>query len=322
MGERSTVLVIGTGFSGLCTAIRLKQEGVEDFVILERAADVGGTWRDNNYPGCACDVQSHLYSFSFEKNPDWSRQFATQPEIWAYLRGCAEKYNILPHVRFNANVVNARFDEASATWVVRTEDGREFKSQLLVSGAGASAIEFVPQIASKVATLDYFQRTPPWAMPKPDWVRTAIREVKPDGVVTTDGKTRKADVWQGQGGPEAYLGLAVSGFPNLFFLMGPNTGLGHSSMVYMIESQVNYVIDAVRTMKAQGLAVVDVRPEVQAQFVKKTQKRLAATVWGSGCKSWYINESGKNTTLWPGFTFRYRAATNRFTPGDYVLKAK
>ena len=412
----------------------------------------------------------------------------TQPEIWAYLRGCAEKYNILPHVRFNANVVNARFDEASATWVVRTEDGREFKSQLLVSGAGAlsnpsipntpgldsfkgevfhsanwrhdvdlrgkrvavigsgaSAIQFVPQIAPKVATLDYFQRTPPWVMPKPDWVRTAfakklmrqwpwvqtlsrgllytmlesrvlgfvvtpkvmkvlefvgrrhiskaikdpakvravtptfsagckrvlvsndyygalarknvnivttaIREVKPDGVVTTDGKTRKADViilgtgfkvqdlvprgaylgaggrdladvWQGQGGPEAYLGLAVSGFPNLFFLMGPNTGLGHSSMVYMIESQVNYVIDAVRTMKAQGLAVVDVRPEVQAQFVKTTQKRLAATVWGSGCKSWYISASGKNTTLWPGFTFRYRAATNRFTPGDYVLKAK
>jgi cation diffusion facilitator CzcD-associated flavoprotein CzcO len=488
MSERSTVLVIGTGFSGLCTAIRLKQEGISDFVILERASDVGGTWRDNHYPGCACDVQSHLYSFSFEKNPDWSRQFAPQPEIWSYLRRCAEKYGILPHVRFNANVVNARFDEASSNWVVSTADGRTFQGQVLVSGAGAlsnpfipdtpglasfkgevfhsahwrhdvdlrgkrvavigsgaSAIQFVPQIAPKVGTLDYYQRTPPWVMPKPDWARTAfaknlmrklpfvqtlargllytklearvlgfvvtpkvmkvlefvgrhhinkfikdpakvravtpnfsagckrvlvsndyygalarqnvnivtdaIREVTPDGVVARDGQVRKADViifgtgfkvqelvprgafvgtggkdladvWQRQGGPEAYLGLTVSGFPNLFFLMGPNTGLGHSSMVYMIESQVNYVMDAIRAMRAKGAALVDVRPEVQAQFVKTTQKRLAATVWGSGCKSWYINESGKNTTLWPGFTFRYRAVTSQFTVGDYVIKAK
>lgn len=483
--ERHSVLVIGTGFSGLCTAIRLKQEGIHDFVILERADDVGGTWRDNHYPGCACDVQSHLYSFSFEPNPDWSRQFAQQPEIWSYLRRCAEKYGILPHVRFGANVTSAVFDEGTSTWVVTVADGRRFRAGVVVSGAGAlsnpftpktpgldtfqgetfhsanwrhdidlrgkrvgvigsgaSAIQFVPQIAPKVGQLTYFQRTPPWVMPKPDWVRSAwskslmkafpsvqkayrgllytqlelrvlgfvitpkvlkvlewvgrrhihkhvkdpakrkaltptfsagckrvlvsndyypalardnvhivtdnIREVTPKGIVTSDGREHKvdviifgtgfrvqelvprgayvgtggqdmADVWAKRGGPEAYLGLSVSGFPNLFFLMGPNTGLGHSSMVYMIESQVAYVLDAVKTMRAQGAKVVDVRPEVQQAFVQQTQKKLAGTVWASGCKSWYINESGKNTTLWPGFTFRYRQATSAFSLADYQV---
>ncbi|RZK99326.1 MAG: NAD(P)/FAD-dependent oxidoreductase [Rubrivivax sp.] len=122
MDERAGVLIVGTGFSGLCMAIRLKQSGADDFIILERASDVGGTWRDNHYPGCACDVQSHLYSYSFEPNPDWSRQFAPQPEIWAYLRRCAEKYGILPHIRYDANVVASRFDEASSTWVVSKPD--------------------------------------------------------------------------------------------------------------------------------------------------------------------------------------------------------
>ena len=488
MQERSTVLVIGTGFSGLCTAIRLKQAGIEDFVVLERADDVGGTWRDNHYPGCACDVQSHLYSFSFEPNPEWSRQFATQPEIWAYLRKCAQKYGVLSHVRFGANVQSARFDEASATWHVRCEDGREFQSQVVVSGAGAlsnpmvpqtpglerfggevfhsaqwrhdvslkgkrvavigsgaSAIQFVPQIAAEVGELHYYQRTPPWVMPKPDWKRSAfskwlmrtvpgvqtlyrgliytmletrvlgfvispkvmgvlelvgrrhiarhvrdeakrraltpkfsagckrvlisndyypalarenvqvitdsIAEVTENGVRTQDGQHRAADViifgtgfkvqeliprgayvglggqdmadvFAKRGGPEAYLGLTVAGFPNLFFLMGPNTGLGHSSMVYMIESQVQYVLQAVKAMRDHGARFVDVKPEVQQAFVQGMQRQLAKTVWASGCKSWYINDSGKNTTLWPGFTFRYRAMTKRFVWGDYTVNTR
>ncbi len=488
MSERTSVVIMGTGFSGLCMAIRLKQSGVDDFVILERADDVGGTWRDNHYPGCACDVQSHLYSYSFEPNPDWSRQFAPQPEIWAYLRRCAEKYGILPHIRYNANVVASRFDEASSTWVVSTEDGREFRGQVFVSGAGAlsnpfipqtegrdtfegemfhsaewrhdvdlrgkrvavigsgaSAIQFVPRIASKVARLDYFQRTAPWVMPKPDWKRSEfakrltrtipltqklhrwatywvlegrvlgfvispkilkvleivgrrhinkhvkdpakrealtpnfsagckrvlvsndyypslardnvnivsdhIQRITPKGVVTADGVEHPADViiwgtgfrvqelvpsgaytglggrdlsdgWARQGGPEAFLGMSVSGFPNLFFLMGPNTGLGHSSMVYMIESQVQYALDAILTMRKKGVALVDVRAEAQQKFVEKMQSRLKGTVWASGCKSWYLNESGKNTTLWPGFTFRYRQATSAFKLADYTVKAK
>lgn len=485
MSDRASVLIIGTGFSGLGMAIRLKQAGV-DYLVLERADDLGGTWRDNHYPGCACDVQSHLYSFSFEPNPDWSRQFAPQPEIWAYLRKCATKYNILPDIRFNANVVNARFDEAASVWHVATEDGRQFQAQSLVwgggalsnpfipktpgsetfegemfhsavwrhdvdlrnkrvavIGSGASAIQFVPQIAPKASRIDYYQRTAPWVMPKPDFVRSNfskslfrtfpalqklargltyvalesrvlgfvihpkvmnvleyvgmahikkhikdpakrqavtppfkpgckrvlisndyyaalardnvevvtgnIERITPTGVVTKDGKTRVADViiwgtgfsiqelipkgmfyglggrdlsevWRGQGGPEAFLGMTVSGFPNLFFMMGPNTGLGHSSMVYMIESQVQYALDAILLMRQNGVKQVDVKPEVQQSFVQQMQKRLKGTVWASGCKSWYINESGKNTTLWPGFTFRYRRATSRFHPTDYAIK--
>lgn len=145
MSDRLGVLIVGTGFSGLGMGIRLKQSGVEDFVILERAEDLGGTWRDNHYPGCACDVQSHLYSFSFEPNPDWSRQFAPQPEIWAYLRKCASKYGILPHIRYNANVVNATFDEGTSTWVVTTADGRTFRSQVLVWGGGGLSNPVIPK---------------------------------------------------------------------------------------------------------------------------------------------------------------------------------
>lgn len=487
MGERASVLIVGTGFSGLGMGIRLKQSGVDDFVILERADDLGGTWRDNHYPGCACDVQSNLYSFSFAPNPNWSRQFAPQPEIWAYLRQCASRYNILPHIRYNANVVNATFDESTSTWVVRTADGRTFKGQTLVwgggalsnpfipqtpgvdtfqgemfhsavwrhdvdlrgkrvavVGSGASAIQFLPRIAPKAGQIDYYQRTPPWVMPKPDFVRSAfskklfgalpflqtlargltyvtlesrvlafvlhpkvltvveligkrhihkhvkdpakrqaltpsfragckrvlisndyypamardnvhivtdgIRQITATGLITQDGRERQADViiwgtgfqvqdmvprgtfigvggrdicdgWQVRGGPEAYLGLTVSGFPNLFFMMGPNTGLGHSSMVYMIESQVQYVLDAILTMRARGLGHVDVKPDLQRQFVDQTQTRLKGTVWATGCKSWYINESGKNITLWPGFTFAYRRATSAFRLGDYAVKS-
>ncbi|MES2088546.1 MAG: NAD(P)/FAD-dependent oxidoreductase [Pseudomonadota bacterium] len=488
MNERLSAVIIGTGFSGLCMAIRLKQSGIDDFVILERAGEVGGTWRDNHYPGCACDVQSHLYSYSFEPNPDWSRQFAPQSEIWSYLRRCAEKYGILPHIRYDANVVASRFDAETSTWVVSTEDGREFRGQVMVSGAGAlsnpftpktpgsetfagemfhsaewrhdldlrgkrvavigsgaSAIQFVPQIAPKVGQLDYFQRTAPWVMPKPDWQRSVwakrltrrvplaqklhrwgtywilearvlgfvispqilkvlevlgrrhinqhvkdpakraaltpnfsagckrvlvsndyypalardnvrivtqgIARITPKGVVTADGVEHPADViiwgtgfrvqelvprgaytgqggrdlaevWGQSGGPEAYLGMTVAGFPNLFFMMGPNTGLGHSSMVYMIESQAQYVLDAILKMKKARLEVVDVRPEVQQGFVANMQSRLKGTVWASGCKSWYLNDSGKNTTLWPGFTFGYRQVTRSFNLGDYVVKSK
>jgi cation diffusion facilitator CzcD-associated flavoprotein CzcO len=486
MRDRAAVLIVGTGFSGLGMAIRLKQAGV-DFIVLERADDLGGTWRDNHYPGCACDVQSHLYSYSFEPNPEWSRQFAPQPETWAYLRKCATKYGIGPQIRYNANVVNARFDEASSTWVVTTADGRQFLGQSLVwgggalsnpfipkmagsetftgemfhsavwrhdvdlrnkriavIGSGASAIQFVPKIAPQGARIDYYQRTAPWVMPKPDFARSAlsktlfkavpavqklargftyvalesrvlgfvihpkimnvlewvgrrhiqkyiadpikrhavtptfkpgckrvllsndyypalarenvniipegIERITPTGVVTKDGKTRDVDViiwgtgfsiqelvpkglflgtrgqdlaevWGRRGGPEAFLGMTVSGFPNLFFMMGPNTGLGHSSMVYMIESQVHYVLEAILLMREKGVAHVDVKAEVQERFVTQMQSRLKGTVWASGCKSWYLNESGKNTTLWAGFTFRYRQITRRFRISDYAVKA-
>lgn len=461
--------------------VKLREMGEDDFVLLERASDVGGTWRDNTYPGCACDVPSHLYSFSFEANPDWSRMYAPQPEIYAYLRRCAEKYDLLKHVRFNANLVGARYDEARGVWRVQAEDGRQFEAQVLVSGmgglsnpmvpdiagmasfegatfhsatwrhdydftgkhvavigSGASAIQFVPQIAPKVDQLYYYQRTPAWVVPKddrplsereqadfsanpwrqrweriklywmmeirflafkfkPEWmalvakvarhkiakgvtdpavrakitpdytpgckrllisndyypalgrtnvevITEGIREVTPRGVVTQDGVERPVDaivfgtgfkvsdpippgtvfgrggrdlseVWKD--GPEAYMGITVAGFPNFYILMGPNTGLGHNSMVFMIESQVHYVIEALKTMKERGLKVLDVKPQAQKQFIDKVQQELRNTVWNSGCKSWYLNDKGRNISLWPGFTFAYRLRTRHFNLSKY-----
>jgi cation diffusion facilitator CzcD-associated flavoprotein CzcO len=477
------VIVIGTGFSGLAMGVKLREAGEENFVMLERAGDVGGTWRDNTYPGCACDVPSHLYSFSFEANPDWSRMYAPQPEIYAYLRKTAEKYNLLQHVRFHANVVGARFDEARALWCVTAEDGRQFEAPILVSGmgglsnpsipdlkglenfqgetfhsatwnhgydfvgkevavigSGASAIQFVPQIAPLVDKLHYFQRTPPWVVPKedrpltdkeradfasnpwrqrmerikqywlmelrflafkfkPEWmglvakvakhkirqavkdealqakltpdytpgckrllisneyypalartnvnvITDGIREITAQGVVTKDGVERKVDaiifgtgfkvsdpippktvfgkggrdlseVWKD--GPEAYMGINVAGFPNFFILMGPNTGLGHNSMVFMIEAQVHYVLEAIKAMKERGIQALDVKPQAQQQFIDGVQDELKSTVWSSGCKSWYLNDKGRNVSLWPGFTFAYRLKTRHFKLSKYTV---
>ncbi|HEX5373430.1 MAG TPA: NAD(P)/FAD-dependent oxidoreductase [Aquabacterium sp.] len=482
--ETARVIVVGTGFSGLCMGVKLREAGEHNFIMLERAGDVGGTWRDNHYPGCACDVPSHLYSFSFEANPDWSRMYAPQPEIYAYLRRCAEKYDLIRHVRFNANMVGARYDEARRVWRLQAEDGRVFESEILVSGmgglsnpaipdiqgldrfegttfhsatwnhdydftgkqvavigSGASAIQFVPRIAPLVDQLHYFQRTPPWVVPKddrplkdseradfaanpwrqrieriklywmmelrflafkfkPEWmglvakvakhkiaqatpnpelrakltpdytpgckrllisndyypalartnvnvVTEGIREITARGVVTQDGIERPVDaivfgtgfkvqdpippgtvfgrggqdlaeVWKD--GPEAYMGITVAGFPNFFILMGPNTGLGHNSMVFMIESQVHYVMEALKTMKEHRIRALDVKPQAQKQFIDQVQDDLRSTVWNSGCKSWYLNDKGRNVSLWPGFTFAYRFKTRSFKLNKYNVE--
>jgi cation diffusion facilitator CzcD-associated flavoprotein CzcO len=474
------VAIVGTGFAGLGTAIRLRQRGIDDFVVLERADEVGGTWRDNSYPGCTCDVPSHLYSFSFAPNPDWSRSFSPQPEILDYLRGCADRYGVRPHVRFGHEVQSARWDEAAQRWRLTTSQG-EIVAQVLVAGmgplsepsvpdlpglagfegtvfhsarwdhdhdlagervavigTGASAIQFVPQIQPQVERLTVFQRTAPWVVPRADRAisgaeRTALRrvpglrqawraaiywgretfvwafrrprvirnlqrvaqrhlsrqvadpglrarlepdytigckrillsndwypalaqpnvevvtspiaEVRPHGVVTANGVEHPADtivfgtgfhvtdppaadrVWGRDGvllkeawkdGMQAYLGTAIAGFPNMFMLIGPNTGLGHSSMVFMIESQITYVLDALQAMDDQGIATVDVRPEVQSGFNADVQSQLVDTVWNAGgCRSWYLDGNGRNTTVWPGYTWRFRQRTRRFDLGSY-----
>ncbi|MGD0526832.1 MAG: NAD(P)/FAD-dependent oxidoreductase [Polyangiaceae bacterium] len=478
--ERS-VLIVGSGFAGLGMAIRLKQAGIDDFVVLEQADDVGGTWRDNHYPGCACDVPSHLYSFSFEPWPGWTRDFAPQGEILEYLRHCTDKYGIRPHIRFGARVVRARWDEADGVWEVTASDGDTWRARVVVSGCGplsrpqlpdipglasfagktfhsarwdhtfaldgktvavvgtgASAVQIVPEIAPKVEKLFVYQRTAPWVMPKPDgpiapwkrrlyarvpaaqnaarqgiyWSREllalgfvveprimklgerlarrylarrvadpalrakltpsytmgckrvlptnhylpalqrenvelvtdGIAEVRAHSILSKDGTERAVDAivlatgfeaaeqvapfevlgragrelneaWRD--GASAYLGTAVSGFPNLFLLVGPNTGLGHSSMVFMIESQVAYVMDALKKMRARGLKAVDVKPETLARYNARLQERLKGTVWSSGCMSWYLTRSGKNTTIWPGFTVEFRLRTRRFDLGSY-----
>ena len=475
------VAIIGAGFSGLGMAIALVKSGRRDFVILEKAAGIGGTWRDNTYPGCACDVPSHLYSFSHDLNPGWSRMYPQQAEILAYQNTVADRYALRPHIRTGAKVTELRWDEENALWTLTTEDRRTFRARAVVSGmgglhipawpdlpgmadfegpsfhtshwdhatdladkriavigTGASAIQVVPAIAPKVAKLTLFQRTPPWVVPKGDrpmstlerslfrhipfvqqvyrWVIYAMNEVRaigftrqpermvrgeddgrahiarqiqdpqlrakvtpnyrigckrvlisndyypaltrdnvtletdpivaitPEGVRLHDGREIAVDViiyatgfkpfdmmesttiigrngrnlgaeW-GQS-PQAHKGITVSGYPNLFFLMGPHTGLGHNSIIYMIESGIRYVMDALETLDRRGAAALDVRPEAQSAFVADVRERLKGTVWATGCRSWYMNADGEVPTLWPDFTFRYRRLTARLDAANY-----
>lgn len=477
-----SIAIIGSGFSGLGMAIRLKQEGEHDFVVLEKEDDIGGTWYVNNYPGCACDVQSHLYSFSFAQNPEWSRMFASQPEILAYLRACADRFDVRPHVRTSTAVESAEWDEAIGYWRIRLSGGRQLQARVLVSGAGglsrplipdlpglqafqgeqfhsqrwnhdldlrgkrvavvgtgASAIQFVPEVAKQAAQLDLYQRSAPWILPKPDraisdaeralyrrsrrarkaqrsrlyWqlesralafvvnrrlLKIAEREarshlraqvpdralrarLKPDyamgckrallsndyypalcrqnvsvhthgiasvtanGIVDGDGVEHAADViiygtgfdvrnplgpveitgrdgvglqdaWADR--PQAYLGINVAGFPNLFLIMGPNTGLGHNSMVYMIEAQIEYVLKAVKAMRRRRLRALDIKPEVVLRYDAEVQAMSRDTVWtAGGCKSWYLDDKGNNFSLWPAFTWQYRARTQQFRLSHY-----
>ena len=478
------VAVIGAGFSGLGAAIRMRQVGIEDFVVLERADEVGGTWQANTYPGCQCDVASHLYSFSFMPNPDWSRGYSEQPEIWDYLRRCADRGGVRPHLRVGCEVLEAGWEEQGQRWRIETSTGPLTADVLVagpgglsepkvpdlpgletfagpvfhsaawdhdvdlrgkrvaVIGTGASAIQIVPSIQPEVARLDVFQRTPPWIVPHGDrpigrfkrflyrvfppaqklaragiymsreplvlglvhrpkllraieriatrhmhsqvpdpelrrrltpdyrigckrilpsnnWYPALVRdnvelisdgiaEVRPEGIVDGAGELHEldaivmatgfkvmdlpiaervrgrdgtlAEAWRD--GVQAYLGTTISGFPNLFMLVGPNTGLGHNSIVYMIESQLNYVLDCLRVMDERGLASVDVRPEAQRAFNEDLQRRLEGTVWNAGgCASWYLDEHGFNRTIWPGQTWTFRRLTRRFDPQRYALSA-
>ncbi|WP_031465580.1 flavin-containing monooxygenase [Sciscionella sediminilitoris] len=479
------VAIIGSGFSGLGMGIRLKQDGIEDFVILEKAKDVGGTWRDNTYPGCACDIQSHMYSFSFEQNPDWSRSYSPQPEIWEYLRGVARKHDLYRHMRYGVEVKTARWDEERSFWRIYDAEGTEYRAQFLVSGigalhipnvpalpgierfegtafhsaewdhdfdlrgkkvavvgTGASAVQFVPQIAPEVAKLELFQRTPPWIMPKgdydmPGWARQAfkripfaqtlyrdflywinemraigfngqswlmrlaeqvarkhmaasikdrelrrkltpdytmgckrvlksndyypalnrdnvdvitdgIAEVREHSVVDSAGVEHEVDAiiygtgfhvtdsleyldvigregqrldktWQ-ENGIQTHNGIAVAGFPNLFFLLGPNTGLGHNSVVFMIEQQMRYVGEAIQLVDKGKAGAIEVRKSVQDRFNQDVQQQLENGVWSTGgCTSWYLDSKGVNRTVWPGFTFNYWRRTRRIAPAEFAL---
>jgi cation diffusion facilitator CzcD-associated flavoprotein CzcO len=478
------IVIVGTGFGGIGMGIALKQAGYDDFIILDKEDDLGGTWRDNQYPGCACDVPSPLYSYSFEPNPDWSRLFAPQREIWAYLRSCARKYGLEAHIRYGSVVEQMHWDEDERRWDVQTVEhgelgswrpravvsaagalhlpaypdipgaerfaGTSFHSarwdhscdlagkRVAVIGTGASAIQFVPEIAAQAGQLTVFQRTPPWIHPRPDApiparmqsvfrkapvtaraLRDAIylglelralgfavspklmapleavarrhlasqvtdpalrARLTPDytigckrillssdyypalqrpnvslvtegitgiteaGVTTADGEEHKADVIiyatgfkaiesvtslniSGRDGRklrtanlEAYRGITAAGFPNLFLLLGPNTALGHTSVVFMIETQIQHVLSCLRLLAKDKADAIEVAESAQRRYNDALQRRLRRAVWSEGgCRSWYLDSDGVNRTLWPGFTFEYWARTRRARPGDYTM---
>lgn len=480
--RHARVLIVGSGFSGIAMAIHLRRAGIEDVVILERAASLGGTWRDNAYPGCACDVESVLYSLSFAPNPDWSRTFSPQPEIRAYLDHVAREYDVVRLIRFNENVTGAVFDERAARWIASASSGEWTADALVLAngalsdprvpalpgleqfagpafhtaqwdhrvslagkrvaviGTGASAIQVIPSIQPLVAQLTVFQRTPSWVMPRWDransarrralyrrvpltqkalrllqyfrhealfvpfrqaWARRfaeaviglhlrhqvrdpslraaltpryaigckrlvlsddyypamtqpnvslvtdAITRIAPHGVVTADGRTHEADVlvlatgfrvtdwllapvirgrggrtladaWQGS--PKAYMGTTVAGFPNLFTLMGPNTGLGHSSVLMMMETQIRHVQRVLALTARRGARVAEPTAEAQARYVRWMDESLATTVWNrGGCSSWYLDRTGRNSTLWPYGVGKFRRTVRRVRASDYLF---
>jgi cation diffusion facilitator CzcD-associated flavoprotein CzcO len=478
------VVIVGAGFAGVGLAIRLEQAGIRDFTILDRAESIGGTWRDNTYPGCACDVPSHLYSYSFAPNPDWSRAYGRQEEILAYLRAVAEEHGVTERVRYGIEMREARWDDEADHWVLDTNqgpittkvlvsatgpfgspilpdipgldrfEGTSFHSlhwnhdhalkgeRVAVIGTGASAVQFVPRIQPEVERLLVFQRTPPWIMPRFDrrtsplerrimrrfpalrealrntlywmieglglvifvdqrfaklyesagrWqlrrqvadpelrakltpnyrigckrailtdeylpaltkpnvdvITDSITEVREHSVVTADGTEHPIDTIvygtgfnvphdgaarvRGRDGrsvlelyrerPQSYLGTCIAGFPNFFMFLGPFAAAGNQSALYMLEAQMGYMVDALRTMQTQGAATVEVREEVQDEFVSLAERRSVDTVWlTGGCRSYYQTPDGRNSGLWPDWSFQFRKRMRRFDSAAYKVTA-
>ena len=478
-------LIVGTGFSGLAAAIKLQERGTT-FTILERGDAIGGTWRDNTYPGCRCDVPSHLYSFSFAPNPEWSELYSPQPEIKAYLQKVAEDHDLVRHVRFGTPMTDAEWDEAAQRWVVQTREGPitgrflilgngplsepafpdiegldGFEGPVLhtarwdhsvdltgqrvaVVGTGASAVQVLPHVQRAASDVILFQRTPAWILPHPNrritdrerrvfrrfpLVQKAMRailygiaeigalgltrrppltnvmkkvalkyldhevsdpekrrmltpdyqpgckrllpskdflaavdqpnvtlvphgltQVDGNAVVLADGTRHEVDViilgtgfrvtdnpamqlltgkdgatvaqvWK-EIGMGAHLGSTVPGFPNMVFLAGPNTGIGHTSLVVMIEAQLRYLMGALDELDRRGASTFEVRPSAYDVSNQDVQRRMQKTVWNTGgCQSWYLDDKGRNPTLWPDFTFRFIQKTRRFDAESYTYRS-
>ncbi|MGO9449816.1 MAG: flavin-containing monooxygenase [Candidatus Binataceae bacterium] len=480
------IAIIGSGFAGLCLAIQLKRRGLDSFTIFEKADRIGGTWRENTYPGACCDVPAFSYCFSFEQKTDWSRKWAPQSEILEYMESCARKYDLARHIRFTTEIAGARWDADESVWRIKTAGGEEFVADVLVSGTGqlnrpsipkidglenfkgvsfhsakwrhdidlsglnvavvgnaASAIQFVPVIAPKVGKLNIFQRSANWMVQRGDrayteaekqrfarypllalayrwliyfqheinwpifrrvkffvdrtqkiagdYMRSTLKDPKlqqsqiPDypfggkrmlisddyflalnrdnvevvlggidrvtenAVVTKDGRTVPADViilatgfqstsflapmaingiggrslndeWHGAA--RAYLGITVAGFPNLFLMYGPNTNLGHNSIIFMIECQTNYILGCLEQMDSRGLASIDLRHEVMESFDARVQQELQRTVWAATGKSWYKTDDGRITNNWSGSAIRYWWETRTADLSLYHQKAR
>lgn len=477
------VLIVGGGFSGIALGRALRKSRFTDFLIVERAPEAGGVWHLNTYPGCRCDVPSHLYSFSFAPNPDWSSTYSPQPEIQAYLGRCLDRFGLRPHLRTGVEVEEARWDESDQLWHVTTSTGR-WTAQVLVSavgplteprlpdvpgidsfrgkimhsarwdhdhdlsgervasiGTGASAIQYVPEIADRVGSLYVFQRSAPWITPHdmrtitaaererfrtrprrqrverakayiakellvlgfakqpklmrvierlarahlarqvadpalrrtltPDFtlgckrvvpsnawfpalqrpnvelVPRALSRIRERSVIDADGVEREVDTiifgtgfhvadipfaykMRGRGGellstawagsPRAYLGVSVPGFPNFFMFLGPNSGLGHSSMVYMIEAQAQHVKNAIRALDVSGSTSIEVDRGAHDAYNAALDRKLAKSVWElGGCRTFYQDANGRNATIYPDWTFSYRRQAVRWKQDAYHL---
>ena len=482
-GAMLDALIVGAGMSGLLAAIRLKQAGFGELQILERNEDLGGTWWSNRYPGCACDIPSHFYSYSFAPNPDWTRAYPQQSEVLTYFNRVADRYGLRPHIRFGAEVASAAFDEEEGCWTVTLADGTERRARILilatgqlsrpavpqiagaelfrgaafhsaqweagvdlagkkvaVIGNGPSAAQIVPAIAPEVSKLVVFQRTPNWFYPRgdrpyraverflfrhlPGYARmhraliylhreslypgfkqgsiasryldrvvrrvlerqvkdpalrarltpdyppgckriivsddylpalqrenviletSSIARITPSGIVTEAGSSHDFDVIvygtgfrstefvspirvtgaagadlheQWADGAEAYCGTTVAGFPNMFILYGPNTNLGHNSIIFMVEQQVEHMMRLVETLFRRRLRSITVRPAVMAAYNKALQAELGSSVWKTGCRNWYMTDRGKITNNWPHSTIAWRKRTRRISLEDFEL---
>ncbi len=485
--ETKEVIIIGTGYSGICMAIKLKQAGMNNFTIIEKEKELGGTWYINSYPGAQCDVESHLYSFSFESY-DWTKVFPDQPELNNYIKHCAKKYDIESHIKLGTTVIGAEYNDDEGTWEIDTQESGKFKTKFLIAatgglnipsypdfkgienfegetfhsarwkhninlkgknvaviGSAASAIQFIPEIAPIVKNLELFQRTANWILPKPDrpfkpwerklfktipfthwlyreklyWLKElrviaftkypnllkmvsqgtvkyltktikdpqklkalipnytmgckrilisnfyykaivrenvhmitdGVAQVNKNSITTTAGKEIPVDVIIYSTGFKAtnpyaavkivgskglllssviakkgisgHLGTTMTGFPNLFIMTGPNTGIGHTSLIHLIESQANYVMDGLKYIKKNGVKSFEVKEEAQNKFNEGLTKKMENTVWlKGGCESWYKDEFGRVPTLWPDFTFNFRKMTKHFDYKNYKILTK
>ncbi|WP_024799337.1 NAD(P)/FAD-dependent oxidoreductase [Nocardia sp. BMG51109] len=478
------VAIIGAGFAGIGAAIRLRQKGIGNFAIFERDDRVGGTWRDNTYPGAACDIPSRLYSYSFAPNPDWSQTYSGSSEILGYIESMVDESGIRPRIRFGHTVTGLVFDEEQGLWHIGfagrrrkvkartvvlasgplatpgmpnipgldTYEGHTIHSarwdhdydftgkKVAVVGTGASAVQIIPELVRDAASVKVFQRTPGWVLPRVNrrtsglakqvyrrapvtqslardawfwghesvalgvvwnspltrvvesvallhlrsqvrdpWLRRQLTpdfragckrllisndyypalqrdncklitwpivEIAPQGIRTAEGIEHRfdclvfatgfevakqgtpipvtgrdgrvlADEWHR--GAYAYKSIAVSGYPNLFLTFGPNSGPGHNSALVYMEAQIEYLTDAIGLLLDRDLRMLEVRRDRQDRYNTRLQRRLTATTWNSGCRSWYLTEDGFNATMYPGFGTQYTRELARVNPADYVL---
>ena len=477
-------IIIGTGFSGIAMGVMLKEKDINDFIMLEKAKDLGGTWRENTYPGAECDVPSALYSYSFEPYPEWEYKWSMQPQILEYIKHVASKYQLYDHMHFSTELTGARWDDNTKIWTVYTSQGKEYKTKSVISAIGqlhhpsipniegkedfqgpsfhsarwdhdidisgkvvgvignaASAVQFIPEIAKTAGHVTIFQRSPNWMLPKldrayRDWEKNLVRrfpfllklyrfrlwllggalfflmkkgnqsfrkmmqkrsvkyikehikdpktvkalipdypmgakrilfsdtyysalakenvelvtggidKILPNGIVTGGGYIHDIDILvyatgfktnpflmgldiRGRNGiriqdawrisPKSFLGITVSQFPNFFMMYGPNTNLGHNSIIIMSEAQARYIAQCISKLESENFKSLEIREDVMNDYYKDCQEKLGDMIWSTASDSWYISDNGDIANNYYGRTMEYLRQTNRVDFDQYIL---